>query len=288
MAEQIQGIKRRIKSIGTTERITNAMKLVSASKLRKAKARFEHSQQFLESVMESISEIFDTNRYNIPHEFLMGDREVKTTCFLLITGSNGLCGSFNGNVIRETERLIHQCENKVKVVTVGSKGRERFERLKYDVIITHDEPADSITYEETKSIVHPLLDMYKKGEIDEIIIVYTSYINTLKQEVIHERILPVDMNFHHPSSNMAINIDYSPSPEDVYSYLVNKYFELRLYSAAIESATCEHAARRQAMETASDSATDMLSTLRTEYNRARQEMITDEIIEIVSGSEAQG
>ena len=124
------------------------------------------------------------------------------------------------------------------------------------------------------------------GEIDEIVLVYTSYVNTLKQEVVRKRVLPVDISERNVSSSNINVIEYEPSVNEVFRYLVSKYMEMTLYSAVIESATCEHAARRQAMENANDNASDMLKLLMTEYNRARQSQITNEIIEIVSGSEA--
>jgi F-type H+-transporting ATPase subunit gamma len=287
MAEQMQGIKRRIKSISSTERITNAMKLVSAAKLRRAKAVYEHSKFFLDRITDSMDETFD-NAGSVPKEFLVGSREIKTTCYIIMTSSTGLCGSFNGNVIRYTEKLVHESQHDAKLVTVGSKGREYFQRRDYEILITHDATADTVTYEETKDISVPLIEKYRAGEIDEIVLVYTSYVNTLKQEVITRRILPIDMSEHHQDGEHHSHaVEYEPSAEEVFNYLVPKYFELRLYSAAIESATCEHAARRQAMENANDNASDMLTLLQVKYNRARQSQITDAIIEIVSGSEAQ-
>ncbi|NLD11249.1 ATP synthase F1 subunit gamma [Aminicella lysinilytica] len=311
MAEQMQGIKRRIRSINSTERITNAMKLVSAAKLRRAKAVYEHSKLFLDRIKASMDETFD-NAASVPKQFLVGSREIKTTCLVIMTSSTGLCGSFNGNVIRYTEKLIKEAHHDAKLVTIGSKGREHFQRMNYDILIEHDGTADTVTFEETQDIAGPLIEKYLAGEIDEIILVYTSYINTLKQEVTTRRILPIDMNeikadekaedalidkaegkgFEEGEDKDAgpqplHSIEYEPSAEEVFRYLVPKYFQLHLYSAAIESATCEHAARRQAMENANDNASDMLTMLQVKYNRARQSQITDAIIEIVSGSEAQ-
>ncbi|OLR56088.1 ATP synthase F1 subunit gamma [Hornefia porci] len=285
MAEQMQDIKRRIKSINSTERITNAMKLVSAAKLRRAKAIYEHSKLYLDRIIESIDEAFD-NGQKVPKELILGSREMKTSCYVIITSSTGLCGSFNGNVIREAEATIRRKGREAVLVDIGSKGREYFERRGYDVIIEHDPPADTVDYEEVKKLVRPLFEKYMSGEIDEIVLVYTSYVNTLKQEVVRKRILPVDISKRSVKSSNINVIEYEPSVNEVFRYLVSKYMEMTLYSAVIESATCEHAARRQAMENANDNASDMLKLLMTEYNRARQSQITNEIIEIVSGSEA--
>jgi F-type H+-transporting ATPase subunit gamma len=284
MAEQMQDIKRRIRSISSTERITNAMKLVSAAKLRRAKAAFEHSKLYLDRIIESIDESFD-NSQSVPKDFILGNREIRKTCYIIITSNNGLCGSFNGNILRATEDAIREGHHDVTLVTIGSKGREYFERRNIPVITQHDDPADTIHYEDVKAITEPLLEKYIAGEIDEVRLIYTAYVNTLSQEVTDRQIFPIDMS-HHKHGTKEENIEYEPSAEEVFKYLTSKYLEMTLYSATIESAACEHAARRQAMENASDSAAEMLADLKLQYNRARQAQITDEIIEIVSGAEA--
>ena len=287
MAEQIQGIKRRMRSIGSTERITNAMKLVSASKLRKAKSVYEHSRSYLGRILESIEEVFDAQD-KIPKEYLVGTRSISNSCYIVITGSSGLCGSFNGNVIRKVDETVSDACNGTKVVTIGSKGREHFENRRYEIIDKHDPPADTMDYDAVIEMAEPLMDKYLKGEIDESILVYTSYINSLKQEVIEEQILPVDIESRNCKvSNNVSDAEFEPSIDEVFEYLMYKYLEMNIYSAVIESATCEHAARRQAMESANESAENMLNVLKIKYNHARQTQITDEIIEIVSGAEAQ-
>lgn len=288
MAEQIQNIQRRIKSIESTERITNAMKLVSAAKLRKAKAVFESSRVYLGRLLSDIQSTMEDVE-DIPDLYLAGSRPVKKKCYILITGSNGLCGSYNGNVIRAmSEQLAAQRDDysNIRLVAIGSKGREFFAYHGAEILMEHDAPADTVTFEETREISTPLLELYKKGEIDEIDIVYTSYINTLRQEVVIKKVLPVEVGMKQVQKNQKF-VEYEPSAEAVFSYLIPKYIELLIFSACIESATCEYAERRTAMENANDNAKDMLAGLKLAYNHARQAEITDEIIEIVAGSEAQ-
>lgn len=285
MAEQMQDIKRRIKSINSTERITNAMKLVSAAKLRRAKTVYLQSKLCLDRIIASVDEAFD-NGQEVPEYLLAGNREIKKTCYVVITSSTGLCGSFNGNVIRNAEEAIKAGNHEAVLANIGSKGREYFERRDVEVLIAHDQPADTVDYGEVASLIAPLLEKYVAGEIDEIVLVYTSYVNTLKQEVVQRRLLPIDLSQREVKSTSVNSMEYEPSAEEVFRYMVRKYLEMTLYSAVIESATCEHAARRQAMENANDNASEMLKVLQTQYNRARQTQITNEIIEIVSGSEA--
>lgn len=293
MAEQMQNIQRRIKSIGSTERITNAMKLVSAAKLRKAKYVFESSKLYLGRMLESIQDTL-ADVEDVPTKYLAGSREIKNKCYILITSSNGLCGSFNGNVIRTMAQQLSAYDgdySHVKLITIGSKGREFFSHHGAGIQMAHDAPADTVTFEETRQISGPLLEMYERGEIDEIDIVYTSYINTLRQEVVVKKILPVEVSESETrrseKSGYHREVEYDPSAEEVFAYLIPQYIELLIFSACIESATCEYAARRTAMESANDNAKDMLAELKLAYNHARQAEITDEIIEIVAGSEAQ-
>lgn len=289
MAEQLQGIKRRIKSINSTERITNAMKLVSAAKLRQAKNIFTNTQEYLARLIDTIGETFE-HVENVPGQFLAGSRKIKTKCFVVITSSNGLCGSFNGNVIRATNAqlcALKESALNVKLVTVGAKGKHFLQHRGYPILAEHDAPADSMTFEEAEEISNNLIKLYRNGEIDEIDIIYTSYINTLKQEVQIKKLLPFDMNTAAKESKYNNVVEYGPSPEAVFAYLVPKYVELNIYSTCIESATCEYAARRTAMENANENARDILDDLETAFNRARQTQITDQIIEIVAGSEAQ-
>jgi len=288
MAEQMQSIQRRMKSISSTERITNAMKLVSAAKLRKAKAAFESAQVYLQDLVISIRHTFDEEE-DMPRCFLTGSRELQKKCLVVITSSNGLCGSFNSNVLKATEEELARSgmeRSDVKVAVIGSKGKDYFSHHGVEIILDHEAPADTVTFEESKAISGPLIERYLKGEIDEIDIVYTAYINPLRQEVRVRKLLPIDIYQQQEQVTYKHVVSYEPSAEEVFRYMVPKYIELVLFGACIESATCEYAARRTAMESANDSAKEMLDESKLAYNHARQAAITDEIIEIVAGSEA--
>lgn len=288
MAEQMQSIQRRMKSIHSTERITNAMKLVSAAKLRKSKMAFESAQIYLRDLVMAIRHTFDEEE-NMPNCFLAGSRELKTKCLVVITSSNGLCGSFNSNVIKATEEELKRSgieRDHVKMATIGSKGKDYFVHRGVEIMLEHNAPADTVTFEESKAISGPLIDAYLKGEIDEINIVYTAYINPLRQEVRVKKLLPIDILETEEPVKYKHVVSYEPSAEEVFRYMVPKYIELVIFGACIESATCEYAARRTAMESANDNAKEMLEALQLAFNHARQAAITNEIIEVVAGSEA--
>lgn len=284
--ESIQDIKRRIKSVSSTERITNSMKLVSAGKLRKAKAIFEKTNENSHFITNTIQELFNSGS-EIPQEYLAGNREIKTTAYIVVTSGRGLCGGFNSNIIKEAQREIDADWAPPVIVAIGSKGKEYFEKHGYEIHSSYLAPPESISFLETKELSAPILEMYDNKEIDEVVLIYTSFISTMEQQVKNEVILPFEVETDPEFMTSNKFVEYEPSVEAVFNYLVPKFVETKIYSAVVESATCEHAARRMAMENATDNAREMLDDLNLNYNRARQSAITDEIIEIVAGSEAQ-
>lgn len=302
MAEQIQAIRKRMRGVASTERITGAMKLVSAAKLRRARAVYDSSRLYMDRLLDSMRRIFADTSY-VPDRYLAGKRTPEKRCYVVITSSNGLCGSFNGNVIRAAEEALNASGSRpgrVSMVTIGAKGRAYFAHHGVEILMAHDAPADTVTFQESQAISGPLIRRYLDGEIDEIDMVYTTYVNPLCQEVRLKRLLPLDtavLEGDGCSGDRAASpggkpcgghplIEYEPSAEAVFDYLVPQYIELMLYSTCIESAACEYAARRTAMESANDNAREILDQLQLAYNHARQAQITDEIIEVVAGSGA--
>ncbi len=285
-AESMQDIKRRIKSVTSTEHITNAMKLVSAGKLRKAKAIFEKSNENSHYITHTIAEIFNSSQ-EIPQEYLKGNREIKTTCYIVVTSCRGLCGGFNSNILKEAQREIDADWEEPVIFAIGSKGKEYFEKRGYRIAGDYLAPPENISFLETREMCRPIIEMYNKGEIDEVVLIYTAFISSMEQEVRNVTLLPFEIEQDPDIIRNVKEIEYEPSVREVFNYLVPKYVEIMLHAAVVESATCEHAARRMAMENATDNAREMLDKLSLNYNRARQAAITDEIIEIVAGSEAQ-
>ena len=285
-SNNMQDIKRRIKSIRGIEHVTNAMKLVSAAKLRKAKSTFERTTKNFHFIIESIESVFN-NSSEIPGIYLPGNRDINKTCYIIMTSNRGLCGSFNSNIIKETEKEIKGNPEEPVIVAIGSKGRDYFEKRGRRIIREHLLPPEQITFPEARELSRPVINMYNAGEIDEVKLIYTSFVSTLEQKVKCVTLLPFQVSNNPDDSRHKKEMEYEPSVNEVFSYLVQKYIEIQVYGAIIESATCEHAARRMAMENATDNAREMLEDLSLFYNRARQAAITKEIIEIVAGSEAQ-
>ena len=282
----LRDIKRRIKSVNSTEHITNAMKLVSTAKLRKAKFTFERTREYFHYITESIEEIFNSTT-DVPEKYLAGNREIKTRCYVIMTSCRGLCGGFNTNVIKEADRQMAHDLNPPVIVAVGSRGKEYYEKKCHYIHSEYCAPPENISFMETRGISKPIIEMYDAGEIDEVVMIYTSFVSTLEQQVKTVTLLPFQIDFDPNVMKLDKIVEYEPSVEEVFNYLVPKYVEIMIYGAIVESATCEHAARRMAMESATDNAREMLADLSLYYNRARQASITREIVEIVAGSEAQ-
>jgi F-type H+-transporting ATPase subunit gamma len=283
----IQDIKRRVKSVTSIEHITKAMKLVSAAKLRRAKDTFENTREYFYYVTETIEDIFN-NTADIPTKYLLGSREIKTTCYIIVTSNRGLAGSYNANIIRVAEDEMRSDPEKPYVIAVGSKGRDYFRRRGYEISGEYLLPPENISFVETHAISKPVIDLYNSGAVDEVMLIYTSFISPLEQRPKLVTLLPFDIENNPDIMPFEKPVEYDPSPSEVFNYLVPKYVEIMIYGAIVESATCEHAARRMAMENATDNAQSMISDLNLTYNRARQAAITREITEIVSGADAVG
>jgi len=283
-ASSLQDIKRRIRSVTSIEHITNAMKLVSAAKFRRAKVTYENTQEYFHYVTESIDDIFN-NVDEVPDKYLAGSREIKKTCYIPVTSNRGLAGSFNANVIKETERLMKEDAERPVLACVGTRGRDYFTKRGYEILMDYHNPPEDVSFVETGGISKPVIARYEQADIDRVVLVYTSFVSALEQRVVTKTLLPFEAKKNPDAVRTNKQMEYEPGPEAVFNYLVPKYVEIMIYGAIVESATCEHAARRMAMENATDNARSMISDLGLFYNRARQAAITKEITEIVSGSE---
>ena len=205
----------------------------------------------------------------------------------MITSNRGHCGGFNSNVSKGAQAEIDaDCETPV-VITVGQKCKDYFEKRGYEICDEFLTPPESVTFLQAKELVIPIIEKYNNKEIDEVMLISTEFKSAMEQEVRVETILPFKIEKNPDINKVQKRVDYEPSVDVVFNYLIPKYVEMKVYSAIVESAACEHAARRMAMENATDNAREMLDTLNLNYNRARQSAITNEIIEIVAGSEAQ-
>lgn len=281
--ESMQDIKRRIKSVGSTKQITNAMELVSSSKLKKARKRLAKTEPYFLTVSRSIKDILATSR-GISHPMLE-KREVKNRCYIIVTSDRGLCGGYNVNIIKKVEADLDSKEN-TKMITIGQKGRSHFNRRNYDVKGSFVNISEDPTFMDATQIGNMALKLYEKGEVDEVNIAYTQFKSTINHEPTILKLLPAENIAKEDTEGKRILTEYEPSPEVVLDYLIPKYIRSTIYGAMIESSASEQGARRMAMESATDNAQEMIDDLNLKYNRARQAAITQEIAEIVGGAEA--
>ena len=288
MAKQsMQDIKRRIKSVSSTERITNSMKLISAGKLRKARKLFEETHENSLFITNAINELFQSS-IDIPTKYLENDRKQDRTVYIVVTSSKGLCGGFNTNILKRAQEMIDAEKTDPHILAIGGKGLEYFEKRGYRIFNSYLSAPETISFLETEELTEPIIEMFDEGKINKVVLIYTAFVNAIEQKVVEKTLLPFHIEPDPERAGDAEQItEYEPSAEEVFNYLIPKYVEMELYASVIESATCEHAARRTAMEHATDNARDMLKGLNLSYNRARQAAITNQIIEIVAGAQAQ-
>jgi F-type H+-transporting ATPase subunit gamma len=278
----IKDIKRRIKSVESTKQITKAMELVASSKLRKAKEKAENSRPYFETLYDTVINI-SANTNGIKNEFL-NQRDVKNRCYIVIAGDRGLAGGYNSNVLKSS--VAHMEGKKEKVIAVGKKSVEFFSKRGYDLL----ETVSSVEYSgygEASKIASAAMNAYKNGDVDEVYVYYTEFISPLVQEVKMLKLLPVTFAQNEKYEKRSVGVvEYEPSPEEVLNYIIPKYVAGSIYGSVLEAFASEQGARRIAMESATDNADDMIDKLELSYNRARQFAITQEISEIVGGSEA--
>ena len=277
-------IKTRIKSVESTKQITKAMELVSSSKFRKAKERAESARPYFNTLYNTVQDIAK-NTSNSRNVFLK-ERKVNNVCYIVIAGDRGLAGGYNSNILKAV--IAHNKLGTGKVITVGKKAKESLSKRGYEVI-DYIESVEKCVYEDANRVAQAAMEAYKNGEIDEVNLVYTEFISALSQEPKIVKLLPVTIDNTNTEKEVKKGkaaVQYLPSADAVLGYVLPKYVSGSVYGAIAESFASEQAARRTAMESATDNANEMISKLELVYNRARQAAVTQEISEIVGGAAA--
>lgn len=277
-------IKTRIKSVESTKQITKAMELVSSSKFRKAKERAESARPYFNTLYNTVQDIAK-NTSNSRNIFLK-ERKVNNVCYIVIAGDRGLAGGYNSNILKAV--IAHNKLGTGKVITVGKKAKESLSKRGYEVI-DYIESVEKCVYEDANRVAQTAMEAYKNGEVDEVNLVYTEFISALSQEPKIVKLLPVTIdntNTEKEVKKSKAAVQYLPSADAVLGYVLPKYVSGSVYGVIAESFASEQAARRTAMESATDNANEMISKLELVYNRARQAAVTQEISEIVGGAAA--
>ncbi|WP_028510566.1 ATP synthase F1 subunit gamma [Ruminococcus sp. NK3A76] len=279
----MKDVKRRIKSVESTRQITKAMELVASSKLRRAKERALAAQPFFAAVYDTMA---DVSRDHVFSSIYTKKEVLKTILMVVIAGDRGLAGGFNNNVLKLALEKANEHKNEgftVKVITIGKKAVEYFRKRDFEVLDEYPGIAESLNVYDSLDIAENIILRFRMGEFDRVELVYTTFVSALTQEPVFMPILPVKQMISGSGEKKSLMI-YDPSPEEVFDGLIPQYISGMIYAATVDSFASEQAARRTAMESASDNADEMIANLSLMYNRARQGQITQELTEIASGS----
>jgi F-type H+-transporting ATPase subunit gamma len=273
-------IKRRIKSVKSTQQITKAIKMVSAVKLR----RVQTSLMDLRPYANKLQSLLDHLGGDLSHPFLQ-EREIKRVCFVVIGGSQGLCGGFNSNLLRFTEQQLTACPYPQAWLLLGSKLQDHFRREKREILDSHINLSDYPNFFQGKELAHLLSTSYIAGDFDQINIIYTEFISAMSQKPTIKQLLPLA---HQPGETDSLFDDYifEPDAASLLEAVLPQYVDVTVFRTLLESKASEHGARMTAMSSATDNAVEIIDSLTLSLNRARQAAITKEIIEVVSGAAA--
>ena len=294
----LQDLKRRIRSVRNTRKITKAMELVAAARLRKAEERIVQMRDYADRMLELTS---GTARAasSLRGLTLLQQREPRRVAIVALTGDRGLAGAFNGQILRRAvalERRLRAEGRDVRWLVVGRKGRSSLRFRRYQIDQAWIGFTDRPSYADAQAVAHKLQELYETDEIDQAVVVYNHYESPLVQRVTEQQVLPIseevlaretraDADAEHERALLGDFI-YEPEPEQILERLLPVYLETELYRALLESAASEHGARMTAMRNASKNAAELIDSLTLELNRARQAEITQEILEVVAGADA--
>ena len=276
-----------IKSVKNTRKVTRALEMVSASKIRKAQDRMQASRPYARMVRQAVGHLAHANP-EYKHPFTQGRDEVKRVGYIIVSSDRGLCGGLNNNLFRKLLakfREHQEAGQEVRLVLVGRKAAQFFKRIKVDIAAATQDLGEQPQIEDLIGAIKIMLDGYREGELDELHVCYNRFINTMTQKITVDQVLPLPPTADEPMLQYWDYL-YEPDPETLLDDLLVRYIESLIYHATLENLASEHAARMVAMKNASDNANNLIEDLNLAYNKARQAAITQEISEIVSGAAA--
>ena len=280
-------IKTKIKSVQNTRKVTRALEMVSASKIRKAQDRMKASRPYARAMKQVIGHLAQANS-EFQHPYLVERREIRRVGYVIVSSDRGLAGGLNNNLFRKLLVEFRQWQEKgveVDVVTIGQKASVFFRRIKVGMLATVTHLGDTPQVEQLVGVVKVMLDAYDAGKVDKVFLAYNDFVNTMVQRAAFDQLLPLPASETQVAAHDWDYID-EPDAQAVLEHVLTRYVESLVYQAVMENVASEHAARMVAMKSASDNATKLIDTLNLVYNKARQAAITQEISEIVGGAAA--
>jgi F-type H+-transporting ATPase subunit gamma len=283
-------LRRRIKSVESTKKITRAMELISATRVVKAQERAAAARPYSEQITSVILDLVQAGAAK-DHPLLRDNPDANVAAIVVVTSDRGLCGGYNTSVIRMAEREIraHQDAGRdYALIVVGTKGEQYFRFRDYRIDATFPGVTDQPTYEDARRVAAAVRERFETGTLASVDLAYTRYINSGTQEAVVRRFLPLEVEVDEAaaSTGPSADLEYEPSPSGILDEILPRYVESRIFSALLDASASEHAARQRAMKAATDNAEELKTKLTRIMNRARQDSITTEIMEIVGGAEA--
>ena len=280
-------IKTKIKSVQNTRKVTRALEMVSASKIRKAQDRMKTSRPYARAMKQVIGHLAQANT-DYQHPFMVERKDVKRVGFIIVSSDRGLAGGLNNTLFRKMLGEIRQWNEKgveVDVVTIGQKASVYFRRVKVNMLASVSHLGDTPKLDQLIGVIKVMLDAYTEASLDRVFVVYNDFVNTMTQRAAFDQLLPL------PAAETQVarhdwDYIYEPDAATVLDHVITRYIESLVYQAVLENIASEHAARMVAMKAASDNASKLIGTLQLVYNKARQAAITQEISEIVGGAAA--
>lgn len=290
----LKDIKRKIKSVKNTEKTTRAMKLVSSAKLKRTEELAKKSKVYAHKLTELLSEIaqkmVSTNIEGLDMPYFKDASNPKVVDLIFITADKGLCGGFNAQTIKRINALRKEYQAngvELRLRAIGRKGIDYFRFNRVDMLDQVVGLSSAPDFEKSSALIGKVVEDYLNGKTDKIVLVHNGYVNMITQEVRQAQVLPVDHTSLTLNNASTSELEVEPDNDNtLLEALVKKYIEYTIYYSLIDSLAAEHSARMQAMDSATNNAKDMVKSLSIKYNRARQEAITTELIEIISGMES--
>lgn len=290
----LKEIKRKISSVKNTQKTTRAMKLVSSAKLKRAEEVAKRSKVYAAKLTELLNEIAQKMQQNnadgIDNVFFKENQNPKNVDVVFVTADKGLCGGFNFQTIKRTNKVLAELRNSGANIRLNGIGKKGIAYYNYNGVAMKtmiDDLSSAPDYKRAKEFIDGLTEDYVEGRTDKIILIYNGYVNMITQEINQQQLLPVDTASLDLNSVSLSEMEVEPDEDDtLMNALVKKYLEYSMYYALLNSLAAEHSARMQAMDAATSNAKEMVKKLSVKYNKARQEAITTELIEIISGMES--
>ncbi len=286
----LKEVRNRIASVNSTQQITSAMKMVAASKLRKAQSNILQLRPFAQK-QESLLQRLSSGSDVVLPGGLSEKRSSNRVLLVALSSNRGLCGAFNSNVIKQTVNFIDTVKASdqstvTDLITIGRKASEFFAKSSLKVIESHDDIFDNLTFSEVAKLADHIITLFTSGQYDKIFIIYHQFKNAVVQYLVTEQFLPVESDNADQNAGNQSQYIFDPSRDEILETIVPRILRTQLYKSLLDSWASEQGARMTAMSQATDNATELLKELKLTYNKARQAAITNEILEIVSGAEA--